>query len=83
MIVEDEQDLDMEPIVYHNNNTLGANQPNQPTNFSLFLSQMSKIWSSSYHYILKDDLIEHLWAHKGSNAFEELTCNMSLSYLNW
>jgi hypothetical protein len=66
MIIDDERGMD-EEFIYDGNPTLVQPSRNESANFSDFIANSVKLRDSEAHFQLRDDLVKHLWALKGSS----------------
>jgi hypothetical protein len=69
MIIKNEQGMDTE-FTYDGSSlaVVTAPEPAQSGDFSQFVSQFRLLQNSEKHYQLRNDLVSHLWALKGSEV---------------
>jgi hypothetical protein len=63
MVIKDEEDLVLEPIVKLFNNI----QMKRGLTFAKYIEGTNEIKNQQTHYNLKNDLIDHLYTFKGLN----------------
>jgi hypothetical protein len=67
MIIEDERDQELEPIIAEPINVPWRHGPmRRGLNFEDYVQGHEMIRDERSHYILRNDLMEHLWALKGN-----------------